>query len=77
MSQPKGNGVQRLLSLLPAPEEGLEFPRLLEALYSVRFTGPLTVDFLNGVPRQISLGPPIRLTILQGGVDKPEGSRTG
>lgn len=67
-----GMGVQRLLDRLPPPEEGLEFQALLEALYSVRFTGPLTLDFLNGLPRQINLGQPVRLTIVQGGVDRAE-----
>ena len=77
MTRPAGNGLQRLLTQLPAPDHGLEFPALLEALYSVRFTGPLTVDFLNGIPRQINLGQPIKLTIVQGGVDKARTTDTG
>ena len=58
--------LQALLALLPADTAGLEFGQLLLAIDEVRFTGTVTLDFMNGRPRQISLGPPIRLGIYQG-----------
>lgn len=57
--------LQRLLAELPA-DAALDFPRLLDAIYRVHFTGPLTVDFYNGEPRQISLGQPVKLAICRG-----------
>lgn len=60
--------LQRLLDSLP-PGDQLDFQRLLDAVYTVRFTGPLTIDFLNGLPRQINLGQPVRLAICAGGVN--------
>lgn len=71
--------LQRLLDSLP-PGDQLDFQRLLDAVFSVRFTGPLTVDFLNGTPKQISLGQPVKLTICsaaQNGLDTPKGSGAG
>lgn len=68
--------LQALLDRLP-PGDRLEFGPLLAAIESVRFTGPLTVDFLNGMPRQISLGPPLKLTICQRALDNGRGSGTG
>ena len=54
--------LQDLLAALPDAAQ-LDFARLQEALYRVRFTGPVTFDYSNGVPRQINLGPPVRLAI--------------
>lgn len=71
--------LQALLDRLP-PADRLEFGPLLLAIEEVRFTGPLTIDFLNGIPRQISLGQPVKLAICQGqstnGLDKARRSRT-
>lgn len=61
-------GLQRLLDQLP-PGQALDFQRLLESIYYTRFTGPMTIDFLNGIPKQINLGQPVRLAICAGGVD--------
>ena len=36
---------------------------LSPALRQLRFTGPMTIDFLNGTPKQISLGQPVKLAI--------------
>lgn len=80
--------LQRLLAALPDQDQ-LEFTKLLEAIYRVRFTGPLVIDFQNGIPRQINLGPPMRLAICHGqptslpkrarpgGVDSPKPVSTG
>lgn len=76
--------LQRLLDALP-PADQLEFHALLHAVYAVRFTGPLTIDFLNGLPRQINLGQPVKLTIChadsapaaQKGLDSPPASASG
>lgn len=54
--------LQKLLDYLPQGQE-LEFQRLLEAVYTIRFTGPMTIDFLNGTPKQIALGQPVKLAI--------------
>jgi hypothetical protein len=56
--------LERLLQQLP-PDQALDFMRLMEAVYQVRFTGPITFDFFNGVPKQINLGQPVRLSICQ------------
>jgi len=65
--------LQALLDRLP-PADRLEIAALLEAIDGARFTGPLLINFLNGKPRQISLGQPITLTICEadppGGLDK-------
>lgn len=72
--------LQALLDRLP-PADRLEFATLLEAIDGARFTGPLLINFLNGKPRQISLGQPITLTIceadLPGRLDKPKRSGSG
>ncbi|MEK7766435.1 MAG: hypothetical protein AAB368_09375 [bacterium] len=68
--------LQPLLDQLP-PGDQLDFQRLLEAVYTVRFTGPLTIDFLNGTPRQISLGQPVRLAICSGALDNGKPSKAG
>lgn len=60
--------LQKLLDQLPAGQD-LEFGRLLEAVERSRFSGPLTIDFFNGRPRQINLGQPVKLTICSG--DQP------
>ena len=69
--------LQSLLDQLP-PADRLEFGALLQAIEAVRFTGPLTIDFLNGMPRQINLGQPVKLAICAGarnGLDNAGGSR--
>lgn len=71
---------QALLQRLQATQD-LEFHVLLEAVHSVRFTGPLTIDFLNGIPQQINLGQPVKLAIChatsEGGLDKPRRPGSG
>lgn len=68
--------LESLLSQLP-PGRQLEFQALMEAVYSVRFTGPVTIDFLNGTPRQISLGQPVKLAICAGGLDNAKNHGVG
>jgi hypothetical protein len=57
--------LQTLLASLP-PADQLNFPRLLEAISAVRYTGPVVIHLLNGVPKQVDLGAPIRLSIYEG-----------
>lgn len=57
--------LQDLLDRLPQDQQ-LELPALFDAVYQVRFTGPLTFDFLNGIPHQINLGQPVKLSICAG-----------
>lgn len=72
--------IRSLLAALPQGEE-LDFFALLQALDGSRFTGPVTFDFLNGKPRQINLGQPVKLVICHGeardGLDTTPRSRTG
>lgn len=72
--------LSRLLDRLPVGAE-LEFSALLDAIESVRYSGPITFDFLNGRPKQISLGQPIKLVICAGvptrGLDKGAGPEGG
>lgn len=58
--------LQKLLSLLEDPREGMNFMRLLEAIHAVRYTGPITLHCFNGTPQQVDLGAPIRLSIVEG-----------
>lgn len=67
--------LQALLAQLP-PSEQVDFSQLLSALYTVRHTGPITLHLFNGVLKQVDLGPPIRLSIVEG-QDKLDSSRGG
>jgi hypothetical protein len=67
--------LQKLLDQLPTGD--LEFARLLEAVERSRFSGPLTIDFFNGRPRQINLGQPVKLTICTGDSGERLDSRGG
>lgn len=58
--------LQRLLDQLSSADQ-LSFFSLVDAIYSVRFTGPTTIDWHNGVPKQISFGQPVKLAICAGG----------
>ena len=53
-----------LLSKL-GPIDQLNFFAFWEAIYQARFTGNISVDCLNGVPRQIGIGRPLMLTLVQ------------
>lgn len=68
MTTPLHEKLTELLQGLSARDQ-LEFQALIDAVYRVRFTGPLTIDFRNGVPQQVNVGPPVRLTICRGGLD--------
>ena len=57
--------LEELLAQLP-PSDQLQFQSLLEAIYKVRFTGQLTIHVRNGLPQQVDLGAPIRLSIVEG-----------
>jgi hypothetical protein len=57
--------LQKLIERLP-PAAELDIFKLLEAIYETRLTARVSFDFHNGVPRQVDLGPPVRLAICQG-----------
>lgn len=80
MTPPLSPALARLLAELP-PDDELDFDALLYAVYTIRFTGQVTFDFLNGEAKQISLGPPVRLAICSGvsgnRLDKPPSSDSG
>lgn len=67
--------VQRLIAALP-PEDQLTFAALAEAVYSVRFTGFTGIHWKNGVPKQLDLGAPVKLSIVDG-LDSGAASRAG
>ena len=67
--------IARLVASLP-PAERLTFMALAEAIYSVRFTGATTIHWRNGVPKQIDLGAPVKLAIVEG-LDTPPRSSAG
>lgn len=71
--------IERLLQALGAPG-ALDYPRFLAAIYETGYTGPYTVHCRNGVAKQVDIGAPIRLSIVEadpGGLDseKPPGAR--
>jgi hypothetical protein len=57
--------LKALLDRLP-DDQRVDFDRLCAAILAIRYTGPSTIHWLNGVPKQIDLGPPIKLSIVQG-----------
>ncbi len=71
MSSP-ADSLQQLLASLP-PDGPLDLFRFLEAVYATRFTGPYTVHNRNGVPHQIDLGAPVKLSIVQ--AERPPGRK--
>ena len=71
--------LQRFLATL-GEDGSLHFLRFVEAIYEARYTGSYTVHNFNGVPQQIDIGAPIRLSIIEGqreGLDRPKPARTG
>lgn len=86
--RPLNQMIETFLARLPESAQ-LDFFGLLETLDATRFTGPVTFDFLNGKPRQINLGAPVKLTICEGlpspgpaaggpgGLDKPRKPTAG
>lgn len=62
------DAIQRLMAHLAALPQGspLDLETFTELIHVVRYTGPYTVHNRNGVPHQIDLGQPIRLSIVQG-----------
>lgn len=39
------------------------FPELLEQLYQLRYTGPLTLNFAGGIPRNVVLSQPVQVPL--------------
>ena len=56
--------LQKLIDALPPPER-LTYLSIADAIYQARYTGFTGIHWLNGVPRQIDLGAPVRLTIVE------------
>lgn len=67
--------LKALLDRLPADQQ-VDFDNLRAALKAIRYTGPSTIHWLNGDPKQIDLGPPVKLSIVAG-LDMPSKSSTG
>lgn len=66
--------LQALLDSLPDSDR-VEWVNLVSAVYTARYTGISIIHWKNGVPKQIDLGQPIRLSIVSG-LDTPHGSRS-
>lgn len=47
------------------------FPEVLEDLYGSRFTGTVTLHFLNGTPRKVEMPAPV-IDLVREPVDKPK-----
>ena len=56
--------LQRLLQQL-GPGERVDFSTLAEAIYDAKYTGITMIHWLNGRPRQVDLGAPVRLSIVE------------
>ena len=63
--------VESLLTALGPPKD-MSFPKLLEALHTVGYTGPIVLHCRNGVPQQVDVGAPIRLCIVEGLDNRPK-----
>lgn len=46
-----------------------------QAIYDARFTGAVTTHYRNGVPQQVDLGAPVKLTICAGARTDTQGGR--
>lgn len=53
-----------VLQEIPTPEE-MSFLALAEAIHRAGFTGPTTIHWKAGVPMQVDLGSPVKLSIVQ------------
>ena len=73
MTLPVSPELQKLLDRIQRGE--MNFPGLMDALYASRFSGAITLHCLNGIPRQVDLGSPIRLSIVEG--EKSKGLTDG
>ena len=56
--------LQSLLTSLP-PDRPFNLLTFLDAVYEARYTGACTLHIRNGVPHQLDLGQPIRLSIVE------------
>lgn len=59
------------------PEGPRSIDHLVQALKNIRFTGAITTHWAGGNLKQLELGPPIRLVIAEGGLDKGPTSPSG
>lgn len=66
---------QLMRELGPGGPRSLE--HLEQALQNIRFTGAITTHWAGGNLKQVDLGPPIRLVIAEGGLDKGRDSSAG
>lgn len=57
--------LEKLLAALPEADQ-LNLFAFWDAIYQARYTGAVHVDVLGGVVKQIGLGNPIKLSIVEG-----------
>lgn len=55
----------KLLAALPTADR-VNFETLDASLLALRYTGPVTLHYFNGVKKQVDLGAPVRLSIVEG-----------
>lgn len=68
--------LQRFLAEIGAGRE-INMDRLRQAMFDARYTGPTTIHWRNGVPRQLDIfASPIRLSIVEG-LDNQKGPGSG
>ena len=62
------DALQRLMQHLAALPQGepLDLDVFVDLIRVVRYMGPYTVHNRNGVPHQIDLGQPVKLSVVQG-----------
>lgn len=56
--------ITKVLAELSDPS-AISFFALADAIYRARFTGPTLIHWANGLPKQVDLGSPVRLSIVQ------------
>lgn len=62
---PASPELQKLLDAL-GPLDELNFHQLIAAAHAVGYTGHVVLHFFNGRPKQVDMGPPVKLSIAAG-----------
>lgn len=70
MTPQLSHSLQKLLAGLPQSDR-LAFEQIWQVIYQTRFDGPVTFHCRGGVPHQVDLGSPVKLSICQGLDNRP------
>jgi hypothetical protein len=63
--------IQRLLEAA-GPQGIRSLAHLAALVQKIGFTGPITIHWQGGRPKQLDLGAPVRLSIVEGGLDSKD-----